>query len=764
MLICLALALAAHHKKMKLFVRLTHQTVEPTFTHTMAALSRRRQNQGKDNSSGVSAEVIALCREGRLKEALGILHAVDQRCTAVDSDAYICLLQKCSSTKALEDGRQVYNHMKVGGIEYNPFLTNNLINMFVKCGSMVDARNVFDKIPKRNLSLWTMIIGGYARHGQFEEALKLYYQMQRTGTQPDSYIFPCVLKVCAGLSLLQMGKEIHAYLIRKGLNSGVFVGSALVDMYAKCGSIDYARQVFEKMTQRDVISWNAVIAGYAQNGHGDEALKIFHQMQLAGMKADVITWNAMIAGYAQNGQRDEALKLFRQMQLAGVKPNVITWNAMIGGYAQNGFGDEALNLFLQMQLEGVKPDVISWTSMIAAYVRMGLCDEALKFFSQMQLAGVKANAVTIASILPAYANLAALQQGKELHDYIIKNGFESHAIVASALIDMYSKCGSIEDARNVFDKMPQKDVVSWTAMLVGYAIHGHGKQALTLFNKMQQAGMRPDDITFTAVLSACSHAGLVDEGFQYFDSMSQNYCIKPTVEHYACMIDLLGRAGHLDEAHDFINNMPLKPSASVWGALLGACSIYQNVELGERVSEHLFELEPTNTGNYVLLSNIYAAAGRQDDVTKVRKMMKERGLKNRPGCSWIEVKNRMHPFLAGDRSHPQREEIHSMLKSLTEQMEARGYVPDTKFVLRDVEEDKKEHILCGHSERLAIAFGLINTYMGTPIRIIKNLRVCGDCHTATKFISKIVEREIIVRDSSRFHHFKDGLCSCGDYW
>jgi pentatricopeptide repeat protein len=281
---------------------------------------------------------------------------------------------------------------------------------------------------------------------------------------------------------------------------------------------------------------------------------------------------------------------------------------------------------------------------------------------------------------------------------------------------------------------------------------------------MQQAGMTPDSITFTAVLSACSRAGLVNEGLQYFEHMRQNYQITPSVEHYACVVDLLGRSGRLNEAHNFIENMPLKPSASVWGALLGACRVYLNIELAEQASQYLFELEPANTGNYVLLSNIYAAAGRQDDVAKVRTMMADKGLKNRPGCSWIEVKHRMHAFLAGDKSHPQREEIYATLKNLTKKMEAAGYVPDINFVLRDVQEEDKEQILCSHSERLAIAFGLINTSHGTPIRIIKNLRVCGDCHIATKLISKIVEREIVVRDSSRFHNFKDGICSCGDYW
>jgi pentatricopeptide repeat protein len=372
--------------------------------------------------------------------------------------------------------------------------------------------------------------------------------------------------------------------------------------------------------------------------------------------------------------------------------------------------------------------------------------------------------MTITSVLSACARLSALKHGKEIHHYIIRFWFESHVFVGSALIDMYSKCGSIEVARHLFDKLSERNIVSWNAMIAGYAMHGHGEDALSLFHQMQQADIDPDHITFIALLSACSHAGLIDEGWHYFISMSREYHITPKVGHYSCMVDLLGRAGRLDEAREFIDKMPFEPNADVWGALLGACRIHSNIELGKFVAERLFELQPENPGFYVVMSNIYAAAGRWEDVEKVRTMMKDRGLKRRPGCSWIEVKDKVHAFNVGDKSHPQSEEIYAMLDHLGGQMKKFGYVPDKNFVLHDVEDEEKEHILCYHSEKLAIAFGLISTSLGTPIRIIKNLRVCGDCHSATKFISMIVERQIVVRDANRFHHFKDGMCSCGDYW
>lgn len=402
--------------------------------------------------------------------------------------------------------------------------------------------------------------------------------------------------------------------------------------------------------------------------------------------------------------------------------------------------------------------------MIMGYVDEGYDEEALELAFQMQRSGIEPNDYTFASILIACSNISVLEKGKQVHALIIKAGFESHISVKSGLVTMYSKCGSIEDARQTFDSLDKGDVVSWTAIIAAYAQHGPGIEALKLFGQMQQQGVKPDHVTLIGLLSACSNAGLVDEGWHYFNSMDKDHGIEPTVEHYACIVDLFGRAGRLDEAEDFINKMPLKPDAVVWGALLGACKVHGNIELGKRVSECLLELEPQCVGTHILLANIYAADGRWVDAVNVRQIMKDKGLRKQPGRSWIEVQNTVHTFVADDKSHPQSREIYAMLDRLLEQIEEAGFVPDTNCVLHDVEEEQKEYIVSHHSEKLAIAFGLISTPPGTSIRISKNLRICADCHTATKLISKIVEREIVTRDANRFHHFKDGLCSCGDYW
>jgi pentatricopeptide repeat protein len=382
----------------------------------------------------------------------------------------------------------------------------------------------------------------------------------------------------------------------------------------------------------------------------------------------------------------------------------------------------------------------------------------------MQQEGVRPDSVTFVGVLNACASVIALEEGRRVHQQIIQSGLESDVFVGSSLVDMYAKCGSIEDACRVFHKMPSRDVVTWNAMLGGCAMHGHGREALRHFEQMCDEGVQPDDITFVCVLSACSHAGLVDEGMCLYASMIRDYMIPAKLEHYTCMVDLLGRAGHLQEAENMIMAMPCKPQAAAWMALLGACRIHGNVGMAECVAKRILEMERENAAVYVLLSNIYAAAGNRHLCENVERQRKERGAKKQPGRTWIEVNNEVHTFVVQDQDHPQMIEIHAELQRLSGLMHNAGYVPCTELVLDDVEEEEKVSHLCHHSEKLAIAFGLINTAPGTPLRIRKNLRVCKDCHTSTKFISKIVRRAIMVRDANRIHHFEDGVCSCMDYW
>eukprot|EP01018_Ginkgo_biloba_P010984 Gb_29028 [translate_table: standard] len=735
---------------------------------------RTEQLQGSKVSCDTDNDVVSwnemitnYARDGRIEDARQVFDKMPKRSIV----SWNAMITGYSCNGRVNDARQLFDIMP----ERDVVSWNAMLSGYIRNGKLKDARHLFDHMPERDVISWNSMISGYARSGRIDHASQLFERMP--GKSSVSWN-----AMLAGY--IQNGRIENArHLFDKMPIRDVVSWNVMITGYTQKGRILDARHLFDAMPEKNMVSWNVMITGYAQNGGISDAQHLFERMP----SRDVVTWTAMVAGYAQNGKICDARKLFDQMP----ERNVVSWNAMIAGYAQNGKMEDASQLFDSMPVRNVaswnamiagyaqnkqiqhsrqffdkmhKRDILSWTAMIAGYTQNEHGEEALKLFSQMKHLGLRAIQSTFTCVLSACASLAALEQGKQLHNHTIKTGFEPGIIVGNALITMYCKCGSIDEAYRVFEKMPERDVITWNAMIAGYAQHGCGKEALQIFELMQKVGIKPNHITLVGVLSACSHAGLVDEGRHYFDSMLVEHGITATTEHYTCMVDLLGRAGCLDEAEEFVNSMPFEPNASMWGALLGASRIHGNMELGKRAAEHIFKLEPENAGMYVLLSNMYAAVGRWDDVTKLRVMMKDRGVKKEPGCSWIEVKNSVHAFLVGDKSHPQIEKIYAKLGRLAEQMRAAGYVPITNFVLHDMEEEQKEHILYHHSEKLAIAFGLINTPSGTTIRVIKNLRVCGDCHIAIKFISKIVGREIVVRDANRFHHFKDGLCSCGDYW
>lgn len=447
-----------------------------------------------------------------------------------------------------------------------------------------------------------------------------------------------------------------------------------------------------------------------------------------GLDGDAGVVNTMLDAYAKGGRRDlgAARKVFDTME-----KDVVSWNSMIALYAQNGMSADALGLYRKM----------------------------------LNVSGsIKCNAVTLSAILLACAHAGTIQTGKCIHNQVVRMGLEENVYVGTSVVDMYSKCGRVEMARKAFQKIKEKNILSWSAMITGYGMHGHGQEALDIFNEMCRSGQNPNYITFISVLAACSHAGLLDKGRYWYNAMKKRFGIEPSVEHYGCMVDLLGRAGCLDEAYGLIKEMKVKPDAAIWGALLSACRIHKNVELAEISAKRLFELDATNCGYYVLLSNIYAEAGMWKDVERMRVLVKTRGIEKPPGYSSVELKGRTHLFYVGDKSHPQHKEIYSYLGKLLEKMQEAGYVPNTGSVLHDLDEEEKASALHIHSEKLAIAFALMNSVPGSVIHVIKNLRVCTDCHTAIKLITKIAQREIILRDLQRFHHFKDGSCSCGDYW
>lgn len=563
-------------------------------------------------------------------------------------------------------------------------------------------------------------------------------------------------------------------------------------MYVKCDSLADARKVFDEMAERDACSWNTLIAGYSKKGQLDEARRLFDKMH----DKDNFSWSTMISGYVHHGQPRRALELYREMQrwqnlkcnkftvssaLAasaavpslkhgkeihgyimrnGLASDAVVWSALSDMYAKCGSIEEARHIFD----EKLDRDVVSWTTMVGRYFEGGRTEEGFELFSEMLNSGMRPNEFTFAGILNVCSTQANEGLGKQIHGHMTRIGFDPFSFAASALVDMYAKCGNVENAVKVFRGLPQPDLVSWTSLISGYAQNGQPKEALEYYDLLLKSGTKPDHITFVGVLSACTHAGLVDKGLEIFHSICEKHGLTHTGDHYACIIDLLARSGKLEEAENIIDEMPMEPDKFLWASMLGGCRIHGNIQLAKRAAEALFTIEPENAATYVTLANIYATAGMWDEVARIRKIMSDRGLVKKPGSSWIEVKRKVHVFLVGDKTHPRAEDIYAFLEKLSTRMKEEGYVPDTNFVLHDVEEEQKEQNLSHHSEKLAVAFGIIATPPGTPVKVFKNLRICGDCHTAFKFISRIAQREIIVRDSSRFHRFKDGVCTCGGFW
>ncbi|KAM0938462.1 putative tetratricopeptide-like helical domain superfamily, DYW domain-containing protein [Dioscorea sansibarensis] len=674
------------------------------------------------------------------------------------------LLHACGRLQTLKEGKALHGYAIRSGYSSALLVSNVLIAMYSHNASAELARRVFQSMESRNLVSWNSIISGFALNGLLDDALKLFNEMVSSGLQPDLVSWNCllsghslhgstdeamnilrrmvtmdlkpnsssissVLRVVSDSGLLDFGKQIHGYVMRHGLTSNVYVGTSLIDMYVKCCRLSDARRVFDLMKHRNVFTWNSLISGFAHGGFLDESLELLKQMEREGVQPDLTTWNGLIDGYTIKGMSKQASRLIHQLKAIGIRPNVVSWTSIISGCCQNAHYEDSLYYFKEMQNDGIEP-----------------------------------NSVTLATVLRACAALAFLKKGAELHCFALRKGIDCDTFVATGLIDMYCKSGSLGVARRIFDNMSNKTLASWNAMSMGFAAHGLWKEATSLFDEMCEAGLKPDGISFTAVLSACRHSGLTSEGWKYFDNMRNTYNVIPTVEHYACMVDLLARGGYLDEAWDFIRDMPLEPDASVWGALLGACRNHRNVEIAEIAAKHLFKLEPYNPANYLLMMSIYAYENRWKDVEIMRDAMDAAGVKSRAGWSWIQIGQNVHVFHVEGKLHPEIGEIYFELYQLVSEMKSLGYVPDISCIVHNVNETEKEKLLLSHTEKLAITYGLIRTERNTAIRVITNTRACNDCHSMAKFISKMRGREILLRDGARYHRFKDGKCSCNDYW
>ncbi|XP_061357673.1 pentatricopeptide repeat-containing protein At5g27110 [Gastrolobium bilobum] len=687
----------------------------------------------------------------------------------MESRKLLPLLRACVNSKSLKQGKIIHQKVVTLGLQNDVFLCKNLISLYVSSHLYNYAKHVFDTIENPcEISLWNGLLAGYTKNYMYVEALELFEKFLRCPyLKPDSYTYPSVLKACSGLCRVVLGKMIHTCLIKTGLMTDIVVGSSLVGMYAKCNAFEYAIQMFDEMSEKDVACWNTVISCYYQSGKFDEALQYFGLMRRLGFEPDSVTIttaisscarlldldrgreihneltssgflldsfisSALVDMYGKCGHLEMAIEVFEQIP----KKTVVAWNSMITGYGLKGDSISCIQLFKRMYNEGVKPTLttlssiimvcsrsarllegkfvhgyiirnrihpdifinsslmdlylkcgkarlaenifklipktkaVSWNVMISGYVTEGKFFEALGLFCEMRESYVEPDAITFTSVLAACSQLAALEKGKDIHNLIIERNLENNEVVMGALLDMYAKCGAVHEASRVFKCLPERDLVSWTSMITAYGSHGQAYEALELFAEMLKSNVKPDRVTFLAILSACSHAGLVDEGCYYFNQMINVFSIIPRVEHYSCLIDLLGRAGRLNEAYEILQrNHEIRNDVGLLSTLFSSCRLHRNLDLGVEIARILIDKDPDDPSTYVLLSNMYASAHKWDEVRMVRSKMKELGLKKNPGCSWIEINQKIQPFFVEDNLHWHLELVIECLSYLTGHME-----------------------------------------------------------------------------------------------
>ncbi|KAL6202756.1 hypothetical protein ACLB2K_026461 [Fragaria x ananassa] len=657
------------------------------------------------------------------------------------------------------------------------YCANNVLNRYVKSQHMRLAHQLFDEMPHRDTVSWNTIIAGHVNCRELEAAWEVLRSMRRCGFGFDGYTFGSILKGVACALRYDLGQQVHCVVVKVGYESNVYSGSALLDMYAKCGRVGDAYAMFDSLPQRNSVSWNALIAGYVQGGDCCAAFWLLNCMEQEGMQLedgtiapvltllgdaefyeslvqihckiikhglgcentvcnatitsysecgsieeaervfdgtfgtrDLVTWNSMLAAYLHHQKEQLACKLFLEMQRLGFEPDIYSYTSIIGAYSEqihNNHGrsfhglvikrglqnsapisnalvsmylksgnhsmEEALQIFESMEFK----DRVSWNSILTGFSQNGWNEDALRLFGDMRYGEVEVDHYAFSAVLRSCSDLGTLNLGQQVHALTLKSGLESNEFVASSLISMYSKCGIIDDAKKSFEETLKDSSITWNSIIFGYAQNGQGYVALDLFSQMKKQKVKLDHITFVAILTACSHMGLVEQGCNFLKSMNSEYAIAPRMEHYACAVDLYGRAGRLDMAKALIEEMPFEPDAMVWKTLLAACRACGNIELASQVADYLLVLEPEEHCTYVLLSDMYGHLERWDAKASVKKLMRERGVRKVPGWSWIELKNEVHAFKAEDHLHPHCEEIYFVLRILMDEMKMLDIVTTT---------------------------------------------------------------------------------------
>ncbi|KAL2937607.1 hypothetical protein RDABS01_021056 [Bienertia sinuspersici] len=701
--------------------------------------------------------ISGLAQKGLGDEALQLLQKMQRDFLKPDCVTVATLLSACATIGAIDKGKQLHSYALKTGYCSDMLIEGSLLDLYVKCSDIETAHKIFLSTKRDNVVLWNVMLVAHGQVGNLSEAHHMFSQMLAKGLEPNEYTYPSMLRTCTSVGALDLGEQIHTQVIKTGFHCNEYVCSVLIDMYAKHGFLDTAESILKRLAENDVVSWTTVIAGYGQYEMYVHALKLFEEMLCHGIQPDNIGLSSAISACAGIQALHQGRQIHGHSCILGYSDDLSIQNALVSLYARCGRPREAYQAF---EINDVK-DTISWNALISGFAQSGYSEDALRVYAQMNEAEIEANLFTYSSSISAAANITNVKQGKQIQAKLFKTGYNSEIEASNALITLYAKCGCIDDARRVFSEMTYRTEVSWNAIITGYSQHGYGEEVLKMFDEMERVSMGPNHITFVGVLSACSHVGLVEKGLNYFESMSKEYGLVPKLEHYVCVVDILGRAGLLSRARKFIEEMEIEPDALVWRTLLRACIVNRNTEIGEFAAHHLLELEPNDSATYALMSNLYAVTRNWICMDESRRMMKERGVKKEPGRSWIEVNNSIHAFYAGDNLHPLADGIYEYLEDLDKHVAKMDYIQASCSLAVDANKTGVRNV---HSERLAIAFGLISSSSSTPLHVMKNLRVCTDCHNWIKSVSKISNRTIVVRDAYRFHHFNDGSCSCKDYW
>ncbi|XP_057765267.1 pentatricopeptide repeat-containing protein At3g24000, mitochondrial [Salvia miltiorrhiza] len=703
----------------------------------------------------------AFAHNGLTEETVRYFHLMRLNQGKVDQSTLSTVLSVCDCVDNLSWGRGIHGFLFKLGLDYDICLSNTLLSMYFVTGQCKDAEKLFHSMPLKDLISWNSMMAGYVLAGKSLDALRVLRELLHMGNMINFVTFASALSACTNAEFLSEGILVHALVITSGLHDNEVVGNALVTMYGKCGMTQEAHTIFWSMSEKGLVSWNALIGGYAENQEVDEAIRAYKLMRENGANPNYITLiNVLGSCRDQSNLLKHGMPLHAHILSTGFESDAYVRNSLISMYANCGDLSSSSSIFCAL----VNRTPATWNAMVAANAHHGHWEEALKLLLNMQRAEVDFDQFSLSASLSASASLAILEDGQHLHGLAIKLGFDNYHFVANAAMDMYGKCGELDDLLKLIPEPKTRSRLSWNILISAFARHGCFQKARETFHEMVAQGAKPDHVTFVSLLSACSHGGLVDEGLHYFASMTTDFGVPAAIEHCVCVVDLLGRAGRIAEAEAFIEEMPVPPTDFIWRSLLAASKIHGHFELGKKAAERLLAANPCDDSAYVLYSNACATSGRWQDVAGLRGKMESQNVRKKPAYSWLNVRNKVSTFGAGDESHPDSEKIYLRLWELKREIKEAGYVADISCALHDTDEEQKEDNLWKHSERLALAYGLLSTEQGSTLRIFKNLRVCGDCHAVYKLVSTIVRRQIILRDPYRFHHFTQGNCSCNDYW